>query len=114
MIARSPLQLRISVTDRCSLRCGYCSPEKGSAKAAREEVLSYEEITRFVIVMQAQYGLTQVRLTGGEPLLRPGLDRLVGMLAAVGVADLALTTNGQRLADDGRASAAGRAQPHQH
>jgi len=99
MIARSPLQLRISVTDRCSLRCGYCAPENGSAKVAREEVLSYEEITRFVTVMQAQYGLTQVRLTGGEPLLRVGLDRLVGMLAEAGTADLALTTNGQRLAE---------------
>ena len=99
MTARSPLQLRISVTDRCSLRCGYCAPENGSAKVAREEVLSYEEITRFVTVMQAQYGLTQVRLTGGEPLLRAGLDRLVAMLAQAGAADLALTTNGQQLAE---------------
>jgi cyclic pyranopterin phosphate synthase len=66
---------------------------------AREEVLSYEEIARFVAAVKAQYGLTQVRLTGGEPLLRAGLDRLVAMLAALGVADLALTTNGQRLAE---------------
>lgn len=99
MINRSPLQLRVSVTDRCSLRCGYCAPENGSAKVAREEVLSYEEIARFVAAVKAQYGLTQVRLTGGEPLLRAGLDRLVAMLAALGVADLALTTNGQRLAE---------------
>lgn len=99
MIARSPLQLRISVTDRCSLRCGYCAPENGGAKAAREEVLSYEEIARFVAAIGAQYGITQVRLTGGEPLLRAGLDRLVAMLAAGGAADLALTTNGQRLAE---------------
>ncbi len=98
MIARSPLQLRISVTDRCSLRCEYCAPENGSAKVAREEVLSYEEITRFVTALQAQYGVTQVRLTGGEPLLRAGLDRLVALLAAAGAADRALTTNGQRLA----------------
>ena len=99
MITRSPLQLRISVTARCSLRCGYCAPEDGSAKAAREEVLSYEEIARFVAVVQAQYGLAHVRLTGGEPLLRAGLDRLVAMLAAAGTADLSLTTNGQRLAE---------------
>jgi cyclic pyranopterin phosphate synthase len=93
------LQLRISVTDRCELRCGYCAPENGSAKAAREEVLSYEEIARFVAVVQARYGLAQVRLTGGEPLLRAGIDRLVAMLAALGAPDLALTTNGQRLAE---------------
>lgn len=99
MIPRSPLQLRISVTDRCSLRCGYCAPENGSTKVAREEVLSYEEITRFVTALKAQYGLTQVRLTGGEPLLRAGLDRLVAMLAAVGAPDLAVTTNGQQLAE---------------
>jgi cyclic pyranopterin phosphate synthase len=99
VIRKSPLQLRISVTDRCSLRCGYCAPENGSAKVAREEVLSYEEITRFVAALRAQYGLTQVRLTGGEPLLRAGIDRLVAMLAAAGAADLALTTNGQRLAE---------------
>jgi cyclic pyranopterin phosphate synthase len=99
MIARSPLQLRISVTDRCSLRCSYCAPENGSAKVAREEVLSYEEITRFVTALSAQYGLMQVRLTGGEPLLRAGLDRLVAMLAAAGAAELALTTNGQQLAE---------------
>lgn len=99
MIARTALQLRVSVTDRCSLRCAYCAPENGSAKAAREEVLSYEEIARFVAAIKARYGLTQVRLTGGEPLLRAGLDRLVAMLAAVGATDLALTTNGQRLAE---------------
>jgi GTP 3',8-cyclase len=98
-MVRTALQLRISVTDRCSLRCGYCTPENGSAKVAREEVLSYEEIARFVAAIKAQYGLTQVRLTGGEPLLRAGLERLVAMLAAVGATDLALTTNGQRLAE---------------
>ena len=99
MIARTALQLRVSVTDRCELRCGYCAPENGGAKVAREEVLSYEEIARFVAFVQARYGLAQVRLTGGEPLLRTGLDRLVAMLAAVGATDLALTTNGQRLAE---------------
>jgi cyclic pyranopterin phosphate synthase len=99
VIPRSPLQLRVSVTDRCSLRCAYCAPENASVKVAREEILSYEEITRFATAIRAQYGLTQVRLTGGEPLLRAGLDRLVAMLAAVGGFDLALTTNGQRLAE---------------
>jgi cyclic pyranopterin phosphate synthase len=100
---RRPLRdLRISVTDRCNLRCPYCMPREVFGGdfpfLAREELLSFEEITRIVRAMSAQ-GATKVRLTGGEPLLRRDLERLVEMLAAVdGVSDVALTTNGLLLA----------------
>jgi cyclic pyranopterin phosphate synthase len=92
------LSLRISVTDRCPLRCAYCVPEAGIPKRPREEILSYEEIVRFVSAVKASYGLAGVRLTGGEPLVRPEIEKLVGMLSAMGAPDLALTTNGQLLA----------------
>ncbi len=92
------VSLRVSVTDRCTLRCAYCSPTSCVPKVAREEILSYEAITRFVRLLRERYGLTEVRLTGGEPLLRPKIERLVAMLAAEGVADIALTTSGQQLA----------------
>jgi cyclic pyranopterin phosphate synthase len=92
------LSLRVSVTDRCGLRCTYCSPVSGAPPLAREEILPYEAITGFVRLLKARYGLTHVRLTGGEPLLRPKIERLVAMLAAEGVPDLALTTSGQQLA----------------
>jgi cyclic pyranopterin phosphate synthase len=73
-------------------------PATGAPKVAREDMLSYEEIVRFVHVLKGRYELAQVRLTGGEPLVRLEIDRLVAMLAAEGVSDLALTTNGQQLA----------------
>ena len=92
------LSLRVSVTDRCGLRCAYCSPASGSPQLAPDENLSYQAIAGFVRLLQARFGLAQVRLTGGEPLLRPRIERLVAMLAAQGVADLALTTSGQQLA----------------
>ena len=90
--------LRISVTDRCNLRCGYCMPREvfgpDHAFLPREELLSFEEIARITSVMAGQ-GVLRVRLTGGEPLLRRGLERLVEMLAAIpAVEDLSLTTNG--------------------
>lgn len=93
-----PLSLRVSVTDRCSLRCTYCMPAEGVAMAPRQQVLSYEEILRFVAELAARHPLGHVRLTGGEPLVRPEVDRLLAMLAGAGVPDLALTTNGQQLA----------------
>ena len=95
-----PLTLRISVTERCQLRCAYCRPSDGmhtGATMACAEVLSFDAIIRFVRVVQSRFGLTGVRLTGGEPLLRPHLATLIEMLAAEGVSDLALTTNGQLL-----------------
>jgi cyclic pyranopterin phosphate synthase len=85
--------LRISVTDRCNLRCTYCMPEEVTF-LDKQEVLTFEEITRFVEVV-APLGINKLRLTGGEPLLRRDLARLVEMLAAVpGIDDISLTTNG--------------------
>ena len=93
------LSLRVSVTDRCQLRCGYCMPPEGVPLQDRDQILSYEEIVALVTCLQEEFGLTKVRLTGGEPLVRAGIERLVGMLADLGVPDLALTTNGLRLAE---------------
>jgi GTP 3',8-cyclase len=91
--------LRVSVTDRCSLRCPFCMPaERDYDFLPRGELLSYEEIGRLVALF-ARLGVRKVRLTGGEPLLRRDLGRLVGLLAPIpGVEDLALTTNGLLLA----------------
>ena len=95
--------LRVSVTDRCNIRCFYCMPEENVQFRAREELLTYEEITRFVTVV-ARLGVNKVRLTGGEPLVRQDLDQLVAQLVAVpGITDLALTTNGILLADQAEA-----------
>ncbi|CAN5760986.1 GTP 3',8-cyclase MoaA [soil metagenome] len=91
--------LRISVTDKCNLRCVYCMPEEGLPWLGRSEILTYEEITRIVEVM-AGMGLRRVRLTGGEPLVRKDLPRLVAMLRAVpGIDDISLSTNAVLLAD---------------
>jgi GTP 3',8-cyclase len=95
--------LRISVTDRCNFRCTYCMPSEVFGPdypfLPREAVLSFEEITRLVRVF-AGLGVTKVRLTGGEPLLRRELPALVRMVAAVpGIEDIALTTNGTLLPD---------------
>ena len=85
--------LRISVTDRCNLRCVYCMPPQGVEWKARSEILTYEEIT-LVVRAAAALGIRKVRLTGGEPLVRPDIERLVEMVAAVpGVEDVSLTTN---------------------
>src|SRR5437016_8393586 len=89
--------LRISVTDRCNLRCTYCMPEE-VVFLDKGELLTFEEITHFVRV-STTLGIDKVRLTGGEPLLRRGLPTLVQMLAGVpGVRDLGLTTNALLLA----------------
>jgi cyclic pyranopterin phosphate synthase len=86
--------LRISVTDRCNIRCFYCMPEEGMAFRPRQELLTFEEIERFVRVA-VSLGVDKVRLTGGEPLVRRDLPELVRRLSAVpGLRDLALTTNG--------------------
>ena len=89
--------LRISVTDRCNLRCTYCMPEE-VVFMDKHELLTFEEITRFVEIV-APLGIDKIRLTGGEPLLRRDLPRLVAMLCNVpGVKDVGLTTNGILLA----------------
>jgi len=86
--------VRISVTDRCNIRCFYCMPAGDVAFAPRSALLTFEEITRVVSIL-AREGVQDVRLTGGEPLVRRDVPRLVAMIAAVpGVADLAMTTNG--------------------
>ena len=85
--------LRISVTDRCNLRCVYCMPPQGIQLKAHHEILTYEEITA-VVRAAAALGMRKVRLTGGEPLVRPHVERLVEMVAAVpGIQDISLTTN---------------------
>jgi cyclic pyranopterin phosphate synthase len=103
--------LRISVTDRCNLRCHYCMPAAGVRYRPHAEILSYEEITDFTRAA-ADLGITSVRLTGGEPLLRRGCTRLVEMLAGIdGIDDLSMTTNGfflPELASDLRAARLGR------
>ena len=86
--------LRISVTDRCNIRCFYCMPETDVKFAGREQILHFEEIERFARIA-AGLGVTKLRVTGGEPLLRRDLPQLVARLAAIpGIRDLALTTNG--------------------
>src|SRR6187431_2443906 len=93
-LGRVHTSLRISVTDRCNIRCFYCMPNENVRFRPRDEILSFEEIERFVRVV-SQMGVHRLRLTGGEPLVRADLSRLVEMLAALpGIDDLALTTNG--------------------
>ena len=90
---------RISVTDRCNLRCLYCMPKEGIKPKAHSQILSYEEIKRFAEAAVAA-GVSKIRLTGGEPLVRKDIVKLVGMLATIpGVADLALSTNGLLLGE---------------
>jgi GTP 3',8-cyclase len=92
--------LRVSVTDRCNFRCQYCMPAEGLPWLERADILTFEEIERLVRVMAAM-GVSDLRLTGGEPLVRREFPRLVAMLAAVeGVEDLSLTTNGYLLERD--------------
>ena len=98
-LGRVHTNLRISVTDRCNLRCFYCMPAENVVFRPREELLSFEEIERFVRAM-APLGIHKLRLTGGEPLVRNDLPSLVRRLAAIpGIQDLALTTNGLLLAE---------------
>lgn len=90
--------LRISVTDRCNLRCIYCMPATGVAMMQHEDILSFEEILR-IVKAAVNIGVDKVRITGGEPLVRKGIVDLVGMIAEVkGIKDLSITTNGQLLA----------------
>jgi cyclic pyranopterin phosphate synthase len=89
--------LRISVTDRCNFRCVYCMPQEGLPWLPKADILSYEEITQIVAEL-APLGLRRLRITGGEPTIRPDLTRLIAMLRAVPeIEDIALSTNGVRL-----------------
>jgi len=95
--------LRISVTDRCNIRCFYCMPLDNVRFKPRSELLTFEEIERFVRVA-VSLGVCKLRLTGGEPLVRHGLPRLIARLAGLpGIEDIALTTNGLLLAEQARA-----------
>src|SRR5919198_3391713 len=92
--------LRVSVTDRCNFRCQYCMPAEGLPWLDKAELLTFEEIER-VVRLLVQMGIEDVRLTGGEPLVRREFPKLVGMLAAIdGLRDLSLTTNGYLLERD--------------
>ena len=98
--------LRISVTDRCNFRCVYCMPKEVFGRdyqfLERERLLTFEEIERLARIFRG-HGVEKIRLTGGEPLLRRNLERLVGMLARIPGLDLTLTTNGSLLAAQARA-----------
>jgi GTP 3',8-cyclase len=92
--ARPIEYLRISVTDKCNLRCVYCMPEGGLPWLHRDDILTYEEIEQ-IVAAAASAGVRSIRLTGGEPLLRRDLARLVALIAAIpGIDDIALSTNG--------------------
>ena len=109
-LGRPPRDLRISVTDRCNFRCVYCMPKEVFGRdyrfLERRELLTFEETARVARAFAA-HGVRKVRITGGEPLLRRDLERLVAMLAEIpGVDDLTLTTNGALLTQKARALAA--------
>lgn len=91
--------LRISVTDRCNLRCIYCMPAEGIELLPHEEVLTFEEIER-VTALAAFLGVNKIRITGGEPLVRTGVDKLISKLVKIkGIKDVGLTTNGTLLSE---------------
>ncbi|AMA73865.1 MULTISPECIES: GTP 3',8-cyclase MoaA [Aneurinibacillus] len=95
--------LRISVTDRCNLRCVYCMPEEGMEFEPADRILSYEEITE-VVAAVAKLGVRKLRITGGEPLVRKEIEKLLAMLSAIpGIEDIALTTNAIFLAQKAEA-----------
>ena len=96
-LGRTINYLRVSVTDRCNLRCRYCMPEEGVEWLPHEDILSYEDILRLAAIF-ARLGVEKVRLTGGEPLARKGLATLVAGLRAIdGIREIAVTTNGTLL-----------------
>lgn len=98
-LGREISYLRLSVTDRCNLRCRYCIPEQGNSWLPRDKILSYEQFARLAGLL-AKLGINKIRLTGGEPLVRRDLDRLVEMLRkTTGIREIALTTNGVLLAE---------------
>ncbi len=107
-LGRPIRDLRISVTDRCNFRCRYCMPREVFGEDydffPRQEILSFEEIARLARIFQA-LGVRKVRLTGGEPLLRRELPKLVGMLAKISGLEIAMTTNGSLLAHQAKALA---------
>src|SRR4029079_4494748 len=102
-LGRVHTNLRVSVTDRCNIRCFYCMPDENVRFLPRREILTFEEIERFVRVA-ASLGINKLRLTGGERLVRSGLAELVERLASIeGIYDIALTTNGILLEEQAQA-----------
>jgi cyclic pyranopterin phosphate synthase len=93
---RTVRDLRISITDRCNFRCTYCMPEEGMKWLPRDELLTYEELTRVARICVERFGFESIRITGGEPTVRAHLPVLIRHLAELGV-DLAMTTNGATL-----------------
>jgi len=91
------LSLRVSVIDKCEFRCLYCMPCEGIRRCKHSDILSFEQIVDFVRLAKFEFALSKVHLTGGEPLVRKNIASLVGMIAEVGVDDLALTTNAWKL-----------------
>ena len=95
--------MRISITDRCNLRCRYCMPPEGIEKVSMSRILTYEEILR-ICEAAVSLGITRFKVTGGEPLVRRGCPSLIAGLKRIpGVEQVTLTTNGQRLAGDAAA-----------
>lgn len=98
--------LRISITDRCNFRCIYCMPAEGLKWLKREEILRFEEITRLARIFVERYGVRTIRITGGEPTVRVGLESLIGMINAIDpTLDITMTTNGVLLKDKAAALA---------
>jgi cyclic pyranopterin phosphate synthase len=96
---RSPRLLRLSITDRCNLRCRYCMPAEGVPKIAHNDLLSLERLAEVARWLCATVGIERIKLTGGEPLVRSGIDRLITLLGSIpGVREVSLTTNGSLLA----------------
>src|SRR5579862_948975 len=93
---RTVRDLRMSITDRCNFRCTYCMPHEGMEWLPREDLLSYEELTRIARVCVERFGFESIRITGGEPTVRAHLPVLIRRLADLGV-ELAMTTNGATL-----------------
>jgi cyclic pyranopterin phosphate synthase len=102
--------LRVSITDRCNLRCVYCMPKQGVSQLGHEDILRYEEILR-IIGIAKKLGIVKVRVTGGEPLVRRGVTEFLYALGKLGLEDISLTTNGvllESLADSIRKAGVGR------
>jgi len=98
--------LRLSITDRCNFRCVYCMPEEGMVFQAREELLSFDELFRVARIAKG-LGVNSIRLTGGEPLVRRGVVGFIARLGALGFDDIAMTTNGTKLAEHAKALRSG-------
>lgn len=96
--------VRLSVTDRCNIRCFYCMPEVGAQFVPRDQLLSFEEMERLARLLVTRAGVTDIRITGGEPLVRRELPKLIAKLASIdGLEDLSLTTNGVLLGEHAQA-----------